>query len=242
MRNNLIKNLKLNPKSDANYSIKNGDDEATIYVYDVIDDYYGVSAEQFVKDLNEIDAKTVNIRINSPGGDVFGARAMQTAMMQSEKTIVAHVDGVAASAATFLAMGADEIRMTDGAFFMIHNAWTLAIGNAQEMRELADFLDKVDGSIANDYAKKTGENLEDVKALMSAETWFTAAEAKDIGLVDEIVEGKKAKNTFNLDVYSSVPEQMDEKEGETDDKELKNAQDCQYEHNLRVFKLLENAA
>ena len=95
--------------------------EETLYLYDEIG-YWGIDAKQFVEDLNKLDADTIHLRINSPGGDVFAAKAMQTALMQHDAKVVAHVDGLAASAASVVAMGADEIEMVDGGFMMIHKA------------------------------------------------------------------------------------------------------------------------
>ena len=95
--------------------------EETLYLYDEIG-VWGIGAEQFVNDLNEIDSDVIHLRINSPGGDVFAAKAMQTALAQHDANIIAHVDGLAASAASVVAMGADEIEMVDGGFMMIHKA------------------------------------------------------------------------------------------------------------------------
>ena len=96
-------------------------DEATIYLYDEIS-YWGVNTETFVGELKGIAGGTIHLRVNSPGGDVFEARTMQTAMKQHPARVVAHIDGIAASAASFIAMAADEIEIAEGAFIMIHNA------------------------------------------------------------------------------------------------------------------------
>lgn len=181
-------------------------DEATVYVYDAIGGWFGgVDAQEFVKALAGITAGTIHLRINSPGGDVFDARAMQTALRQHKAKVVAHIDGLAASAATFLAMGSDEIEMAEGGFFMIHNAWSLTMGNAADHVEAAAMLEKVDASIRGDYARKTGKEDGELQAMMDAETWMTAQEAMDHGFVDSIYTGQATENSFDLSAYDKAP-------------------------------------
>lgn len=171
-------------------------DEATVYVYDMIVDspleaefWGGVAPETFAQELAGITAGTIHLRINSPGGSVFAARAMQAAMREHPATIVAHIDGYAASAASVLMLAADRVvASSEGAMVMIHKAWTIAGGNADDLRSTAELLDKVDGTLVGDYVRKTGKSAEEITAAMAAETWFTAAEAKDYGLVDDIEE------------------------------------------------------
>ena len=200
-------------KSGGRFEIRaeTGKDETTVYLYDLIGKDWtgeGVSALNFAKELNGIKTGTINLRINSPGGDVFEARAMQTALREHPAKCVAYIDGLAASSATFVAMGADEIRMAEGSFFMIHNAWGLTVGNAGEMRAMADTLDKVDGAIVADYMAKTGMDEKKVCALMDAETWMSAQEALDEGFVDAIFSGEKVKNQWNLAVFDHVPAEI----------------------------------
>jgi ATP-dependent Clp protease protease subunit len=112
--------------------VKAEGDEATILLYDVIDPWWGVAAKDFIAALAGDHAPTIHLRINSPGGDVFEARAMATAIRQHKSNVIAHIDGVAASAATYIAViAAKEVEMSDGAFFMIHQAWALAMGNCR---------------------------------------------------------------------------------------------------------------
>ena len=210
----MIHNLQLRQfnagKSGGRFEIRadTGDNEATVYLYDVIGKDWigeGVSSLDFAKALNQITAGTIHLRVNSPGGDVFEARAIQTTLRAHSARVVAHIDGLAASSATYIAMGADEIRMAEGAFFMIHNAWGLSIGNSAEMRAMADVLDKVDASICADYMAKTGMEEKKLCKMMDAETWMTAQEALDMKFVDSIFSGKKVKNQWDLTVYNKVP-------------------------------------
>ena len=166
--------------------------EATVYLYDAIDSVWGIDAGEFVKSLNEIPAQTIHLRIKSPGGSVFDAEAIQTALQQHAARIITHIDGVAASAAASIAMSGDEIEMSDGAFFMIHNAWAGKIGNAAEFRDMADILDKIDANILRDYQAKTGASAEQIKQWMDNETWFTAQEALTNGFVDRIYGNEDA--------------------------------------------------
>lgn len=198
---------KAAPKSFAVECNADGN-EATIYVYDVIDDYYGVSAQSFCDALNAITAPTINLRINSPGGDVFSARAMVTAIAAHKSTIVAHIDGLAASAASYLALSSDEVVMSEGSFLMIHQAWTGTYGNADDLTATAALLTKIDASIVADYARKTGMPADKIAAMMAAETWMDASEAIAKGFADSVTtntKGTKAKSTWNLSAYANAP-------------------------------------
>jgi ATP-dependent protease ClpP protease subunit len=187
--------------------------EATVYIYDIIGESWagGVSAREFVPQLAALDVDTIHLRINSPGGDVFDGRAIANALAQHPAHVVAHIDGQAASAATYVALAADEVEIADGGFFMIHNAWTIAIGNADEFVATADLLRKVDGSIVADYQRKTGQTPEQLNEWMAATTWFTAEEAVAHGFVDRIAQGQKAaKNQWNLEAYGNAPAALTE--------------------------------
>ncbi|WP_035626943.1 head maturation protease, ClpP-related [Herminiimonas sp. CN] len=195
---------KAAPKS---FVVKAEDGGTRIELFDIIDDYYGVSASDFAAALNGINGN-IALHINSPGGDVFAARAMVATIAAHPSNITAHIDGMAASAASYVAMACDSVVMQDGSMLMIHNAWTFAMGNASDLRSTADLLDKVDGSIVNDYARKTGLPSDEIVALMDAETWMTASEAVSKGFADSVAfnaKGAKAKNTWNLSAYANAP-------------------------------------
>lgn len=191
--------IRLSPPASKDES----KDEATIYLYDAIGAWFGISASEFVRELNGLKAKTIHLRINSPGGSVFEAEAIQTAIQQHAAKVIAHIDGLAASAATYIATAADEIEASDGAFWMVHNAWGVAIGDSAEMRSYADMMDKLNANIAQDYQRKTGKSAEQVKEWMDNETWFSAAEALDAGFVDRI--------------YPENPEDSGDSEGKDSD-------------------------
>lgn len=192
----------------------------TIWLYDMIvasDEeaawFGGVSAESFVKELGKMSGD-VALRINSPGGDVFGAKAMAQAIREYGGNVTAHVDGYAASAATFLTSVAHETLMAPGSMLMIHKAWTIAFGNADDFVSVAGLLEKIDGTIADEYAAsaaRRGKEGEDVSSerfaeLMSAETWFTAKEAIEAGLADEeAAETPKATIDWDLSAFEHAP-------------------------------------
>lgn len=185
-------------------------DSATIYVYDAISAWGGVDPEDFARDLATVTANTIHLRINSPGGDVFDARAMITAVRQHSARVVAHIDGIAASAATGLALAADEVEISSGGFFMIHNAWSIGVGDAGEMRALADVLDKVNDSLVSDYTRKTQNSDEQIREWMNAETWFSAEEAIEHGFVDRMADEHAPENSvrWNLSAYNNTPNSL----------------------------------
>ena len=195
------------------YKIENKADEneATVYIYDEIG-WFGIMAEIFVKEMETIKAKTVHIRLNTPGGDVFDGTAIANAIKQHKSKTIIHIDGLAASIGSIIALAGDEIHMAENAFFMFHEAWSFVIGNASNMRDEADLLDKIDGVLAKTYAKKTGKEVNEIKDLMSAETWLTAEEALEMGMIDSIEEDEKDEkakaNLFDLSVFANVPDKL----------------------------------
>lgn len=206
MRNRLLNLIKDNLKAEKKFEVRAEGDTAEIFLYDAIGDWYGIGAEQVAQALRDLQGRDVALRINSPGGDVFDGRAMATAISQHKGKVTAYIDGLAASAATYVALAADEVEIASGAFFMIHNAWTLSMGNADELRETAGLLDKVDDSIVADYIRKTSQADEQVRAWMKAETWFSAEEAIEHGFVDRLSQSKKAANNcWNLAAYNNAP-------------------------------------
>ena len=187
-------------KQDSFRVVATGDDEATIYLYTEIDpdDYWGISARTFVKALNEITASVIHLRINSPGGAVFDGVAMFNGIKQHAARVIVHVDGLAASAASYVAMAGDEIIMSKGSYLMIHNAWAYVAGDAVDMRSTADMLEKINTTIATFYAEKTGKSIDEFLEMMAAETWFTGDEAVEIGLADREDETEGALNKASV--------------------------------------------
>lgn len=188
--------------------IVNAADIATVYLYDMVGGWDGVQAGDFVQALNALDAKHINLRINSPGGSVFDGRAMATAIKAHPATVTAYVDGIAASAASWIAIAADSVVMADGAFLMIHNSQAGVLGDRHSMLDMAGVLEQLDNSFIADYAAKTGKTAAEIGAWMDAETWFSAQDAVDLGFADRVETGKQASNRWNLTAYRNAPPEL----------------------------------
>jgi len=218
-----VRSAKSTRKTDGGQAIDKGIDgkltESTVYMYGDIGGYFGIDHLAFIQEFNAIDSDITHLRIDSQGGDVFAARAIKTAIQQHKSKVIAHIDGLAASAASFIAMGADEIEMVDGGFFMIHNALSFmdvfGYFNADDLTDLRETIDKeidlhakINESIANDYVKKTGNDQSEVLAWMADETWFTAAEALENNFIDRIYDGKPVDGSYDLSVFANAPESL----------------------------------
>lgn len=178
----------------------------TLWLYDVLvtseaDAQWGggVAADTFARALAAITAPEIAVRVNSPGGDVFAGVAMAQAMRGHPAKIALHIDGYAASAATFLLAAADTSVIAPGGFVMIHDAWTFAMGDGATLRQTADLLEQLDQSIAGQYVARAGGTLESWLALMDAETWFCADDAVGAGLVDAVA-ASAPRNSLAWDV------------------------------------------
>lgn len=169
-------------------------DAAEVLLYDVIgEDFWGgISAKTFREQVKAIKARTLSLRVNSPGGSVLEAAAMLQALDEFRGRIEVSIDGLAASAATLVMMAGDTISAATNALVMIHNPWAGAVGTADEMRRTADLLDKVREQILDRYAARGKLTREEFAAAMDAETWYTGKEAVDTGLVDGVTEPASA--------------------------------------------------
>jgi ATP-dependent Clp endopeptidase proteolytic subunit ClpP len=174
------------------FEIINKADKAEIWIYEQIgEDFWtggGVTAKNFQKELAGIKASQIDLHINSPGGEVFDGITIYNLIKQHPANVTAYIDGLAASIASVIALAGDTVIMAENALFMIHNPWGFAMGDATEMRKTADLLDKIGGSLVTAYASKSGKPDDEISAIMNAETWMTAQEAKDAGFIDEISE------------------------------------------------------
>lgn len=201
------------------FEIKNLSAETVnIAIYDEIG-AWGVTASDFVNELKGVNAQNIQLSINSPGGDVFDGLAILNSLRQHPANVSVVVDGVAASAASFIAMAGDSVKIAPQAMMMIHDASGLVIGNAQDMQEMSALLEKTSDNIANVYAQRAGGTQEEWRTAMKAETWYTDQEAVDAGLADEILsedaptKPKKMQNkidepVFGFDVLSAVKEAL----------------------------------
>lgn len=195
------------------YAIQNKPDDASvtdIHIIDLIGGWdedwiarnwglqMGVTARAFVEDLANLAAtvKTIRVHINSPGGDVQGgvniANALREQQLSKGRTVETYVDGIAASAASIIAMAGSKVHMADNALMMVHNPWTVSVGNAAEMRKVADILDTIRGQIIATYQWHSTLDADDLADLMDDETWMDADEAIANGFATDRVEGLQA--------------------------------------------------
>lgn len=186
-----------------------GEKIGEIYIYGSIvsccQDDEDTTAMSFKKDLEALgEIDTLNLYVNSPGGSVFQAQAIYSIITRQKAEINAYVDGLVASAASFLIMAADTIYMPRNATMMIHNPFAIVIGNAKDLRREADALDKISVGMIEAYLTHTGDKLteDELKELLDAETWLTAEESYSYGFVDELIDAKEIAACVDMDLFS----------------------------------------
>lgn len=145
-----------------------------------------ISADDFLSALSEHAGEDVTILLDSEGGSVTDGLSIYNAIMQYSGNITVHIDAICASIATVIACAADRVVMNSNAKFMIHRAWTVAMGNSVEFRSMADILELMDADIASAYGDKTDLPEDELLGMMEAETWMSAEQAYDLGFIDEI--------------------------------------------------------
>lgn len=161
--------------------------QAEVLIYDEIgQSFWGdsVDAKTFKQNIDQLDVTHITVRVDSPGGDIFDGIAIMNALKNHPAKVTAYVDGLAASAASIITTGADEVIMSEGSQMMIHDAWSWIEGDATTIRKQADLLDKISNDMAEIYARKAGTPAEEWREAMQEETWFTAKEAVAVGLAD----------------------------------------------------------
>jgi ATP-dependent protease ClpP protease subunit len=186
---------------------------AEICLYGMIGDGFfgdGISSDRFIKDIRAIgNLKALDLRINSEGGDVFHAKAIYALLMEHPAKVTVHIDGLAASAASYIAMAGDQINMADGAFMMIHNASAMVMGTAAELERTIALLKSVDQTLVSVYAKRCGMKPAAVQALMDAETWMNAQDAVEKGFADAVTgEARVAAAVRDPSRYAHLPDAL----------------------------------
>ena len=181
---------------------------AVLRIYDEIGGWFGVESAELVRELDALDVDEIELRLNSPGGSVYDGLAIMNSLRAHRARVVAHVDGMAASAASLIAVGgADEVVMGMGTELMVHNPAAMTRGDAATHRDSANRLDSIADSLAAVYRSKAGGELADWRAVMAAETWYSAAEAVAAGLADRVdesaeVDPDQVENAWDLSVYN----------------------------------------
>ncbi len=209
---------------------------AEVFIYDSIGAGFfedGITAKTFSADLKRLEPfDTLNIFINSPGGSVFEGIAIHNIIARQKARKVVRVDGLAASIASVIAMAGDEIEIAANGLFMIHNPWTIAMGDSNDMRKTADTLDTIRGTILNTYVDRAGaDDPAEFSAMMDAETWLNAEEAAELGLADTVVESVDlaAMAGFDFSEFKNTPRDLQpdaesaSTDETTDDGELESA-------------------
>lgn len=184
-----------------NFSAKaNNEGELTLYGDISSTSWFGdeITPKQFKSDLDALgEVNTLKIYINSGGGDVFAGQAIYSMLKRHKSSKTVYIDGLAASIASVIAMVGDKIIMPKNAMMMIHKGWTITMGNANDCRQMADVLDKIDIGISGAYEEKTGKAQDEILNLMEAETWMTADEAMEMGFADEVQQERKIAASIN---------------------------------------------
>lgn len=199
------------------YTIRARASGAEVLIYDEIG-AYGVTAKGFLAELGAMaNDVAIDLRLNSPGGSVFDAVAIFNALKRHAGEITVWIDGIAASAASYIAMAGDSVVMPQNAFLMIHDPSGLVVGTAADMRSTAEALDKVKGSLIQGYAAKSGKPDGEIAALMAAETWLDAEEALALGLIDRIAEPVKLAASFDIARFRNAPAELTTAALETDE-------------------------
>lgn len=175
------------------------DDAATISIYDQIGDNWegtGITAKRISAALRNIGARDVSVNVNSPGGDFFEGVAIYNLLREHKAKVTVNVMGLAASAASVIAMAGDEILMGDGSFLMIHNAWAVAIGNRHDMTATAAVLAPFDAAMAKVYSQRAGISEDAAAAMMDKETWIGSTQAVEDGFATGLLDSAQiSKNT-----------------------------------------------
>lgn len=181
-----------------------------IWLYDQIGPSFwgdGITDKQFQKELSALGkVTTINLRINSPGGDVFHGTTIYNLLKSHPARVVVDIDGLAASIASVVAMAGDEIRIAGNAMMMIHNPHGMAVGDSSEMKRVAALLDQVKVNLADTYAARTGNGRAQVQAWMDDETWLTADAAVQMGFADAVTQEQRVAACFQqLQAYRNLP-------------------------------------
>lgn len=183
-------------------------DATEIELYDEIG-MWGVNAKDFRSQLK--NSGDVVLKINSPGGDVFDGIAMYNDLVSHKGNVRVEITGMAASIASIIAMGGKQIAIAPNAMMMIHNAWTIAMGNADDFEEQAAVLNKIDGVLALTYATQKGTpGIRTIKQMMSDESWFNGKEAVENGFATELLQpaDNSTQAKFDLSPFSNVPKSL----------------------------------
>lgn len=222
--------MTMTRKTTPIFNAKKVNNSAELTIYAPIEDeeswwYDSVSPKGVMRALDRMgNVDEVTVRINSPGGSVFAGLAIYQYLKDHKAKVIVRVDGLAASAASIIAMAADQLIMGTGAMMMAHNPWMVAMGEAKDFRDAADTLDKIQTSLISVYKERTGKSEDELKSMLDATTWLTADEAVTMGFADEVDRKMKVSASihkgiatfnnqcFDLRAFASIPDLPEEEE------------------------------
>jgi ATP-dependent Clp endopeptidase proteolytic subunit ClpP len=170
------------------YKITAKANKAKILIYEQIGETFfgeGVSAKKFINELDGLNVSSIDLHINSPGGNVFDGTSIYNALVAHDAVVNVIIDGIAASIASVIAMAGDTIEMPENSLLMIHDPSALVMGTAKDMEKMAEILGKIKGGMIKSYQTKLAMDDDEISEMMSSETWLTANEAAELGIVDK---------------------------------------------------------
>lgn len=189
------------------YNIQNKAGSATdVYIFDEIG-MWGITAQNFISDIKDLKDTPINLRINSLGGDVFDGLAIYNIIKKRTAKTTVYIEGIAASIATIIALGADEVVMSENSLFMIHNASGGAMGESKDLQKTAQVLDKITRQLAEVYESKTGLSQETIQDMMDEETWLNAQEAFELGFIDTISDAIKIAAKYDVSKFKNITQE-----------------------------------
>lgn len=182
---------------------------AEVLLYEDIGGWFGITAVSFAKEIDGLkDVSEINLRINSNGGNVFDGVTIYNYLNSHPAKVIVHVDGLAASIASIIAMAGDEVRMADNAWMMIHDPWIVTGGAASDLRKTADLMDGIRESLLDTYMKRATTGRDAISDMMTEETWLNATDAMEHGLADSVTDDMQIAASVHKEWFKHPPEQI----------------------------------
>lgn len=210
--------------------------KAEVFLYGDIGGFFGITAESFVREIKSLgELSTINLRINSDGGNVFDGVAIYNFLRSHQARVEVDIDSLAASIASIIAMAGDEIRIADNAWMMIHDPWIVTGGTSDELRKTADTMDGIRDTLLDTYMHKTKQSRDDVSEMMKNETWLNAKDAKDKGFVTHITGALDIAASIKPNAFKNTPQNLIEQKPKGDKKLLQII--SRMDHSMRKYKI-----
>ncbi|HSW62182.1 MAG TPA: head maturation protease, ClpP-related [Dissulfurispiraceae bacterium] len=181
------------------------EDNAELFIFDILGFPFN-DINAMIREVSAVKAKSLLVRVNSPGGDIIDTFALYQAIKNHPAKVTVRIEALAASAASILALAGDEVQAYPSSLMMIHNSLVMAVGNRFDLAEICDLLEKIDANMQDIYTAKTKIGKREMADMMKAETWLSAKEMKEKGFIDAIIDGKAVKAAFDLSIFANVPE------------------------------------